>query len=164
MRNSGLTIVEVTIITVITAIVVLAVGANLVAAHYFRATTHDTIELSREARIATNHMARVLRFAKPGTITAGEDEISATVDSGHLLLITSDNTDIVYTRTANNTLTYTQDGVTNVIAGGGESDIDIIDFDGIWYSLTSEIEIELTAEKEGRSISVQTRILVLGEQ
>lgn len=167
MRNSGFTIAELTIVMVISAIVVVATGANLVAAHYFRATTQDTIELSREARIATNHMARVLRFAKPGTITAGSNQISATIEGipQHLDFITSD-TAIVYTRnTANNTLTYTQGAASpEVIAGGGPSDIDIAYFDGLLYSgPPEEVEIKLTAEKEGRSVSVQTRILVLGE-
>ncbi len=170
MKNSGLTIAELTIVMVICAIVVVAIGANLVAAHYFRATTQDTIEVSREARIATNHMARVLRFAKPGTVTAGSNQITATIDGGHFkdkdgnLTIIQTDTDILYERdTTNKTLTYKQAaGSPEVIAGGGQADIDITYFNGIWYSGSSELEIKLTAEKGGRSVSVQTRILALG--
>jgi len=181
MRNNGLTITELTIVIAISTIVALAIGFNFVAANYFRNTTENTVEVSREARIALNHISRTLRFADPDPsiptpITAGANQITATIEGGHfrdksgnLTLIQSD-TVIRYERdTANDTLEYTYDlggasESTVVIAGSGAKDIDITYFDGIWYGTPPEIEVKLTAEKDNRSISVQTRILVLGEQ
>jgi len=175
MRNNGLTITELTIVIAISTIVALAIGFNFVAANYFRNTTENTVEVSREARIALNHISRTLRFADPDSsiptpITAGANQITATIKEGHISLIQTNDTVIRYERdTTNDTLEYTYDlGGANestvVIAGGGAKDIDITYFDGIWYGTPPEIEVKLTAEKDNRSISVQTRILVLGEQ
>ena len=133
MRNNAFTLTEFIIVIVISTIVVVTIGFNLVAANRFRIITQENVELSREARIAVNHMTRVLRFADPSTITASSDSISATIEAGHLPFITSD-TVVTYARNAaNDTLTYTQGGAgAEPLAGGGQADIDIQFFKGDW--------------------------------
>jgi prepilin-type N-terminal cleavage/methylation domain-containing protein len=163
MRNNAFTLTELVMVIVISTIVVCAIGFNLVAANYFRATTQDNVEISREARIAINHMTRVLRFAKVSEpITAGSNSITANIEGGRLSFITAD-TPVAYTRNVvNDTLEYTQGATTQTIAGGGQRSIDITYFDGIWNNATKEMTIKITAEKGGRSVSIQTRILAMG--
>ena len=164
MRNKGLTLIELTVVIAISTVIGLAITFNFLTAHYLRSMTQDNIALSREARIAMNHMTRVLRFAKPATITAGSNQISATIEGvpQHLNFITSDTT-ITYTRdTDNDTLEYTQGAESAlVIAGGGERDIDITYFEGSWDG--TELEVKLMAQKEDRPVSLLTRIRPLGE-
>ncbi len=167
MRNKGFSIIELAVVMTISTIIGLAIAFNFVTVHYLRSMTQDNIALSRETRIAMNHMTRVLRFAKPATIDdTVANQISATIEGvpQHLDFITSD-TNIAYTRdTDNNTLEYTQGAeAAVVIAGGGERDIDITYFQPSWDSTEVELEIKLTAQKESRSVSLLTKIRPLGE-
>ncbi|UCD54598.1 MAG: hypothetical protein JSV93_03505 [Candidatus Omnitrophota bacterium] len=128
MRNNGFSLIEVTIIVSISALIGLAITFNFVIAHHLRCMTEDNVAISREVRIAMNHMTRVLRFAKPDTLDdTVENQISATIEGGHLDFIASADADIVYEYIPENkSIEYTQDeNPAIVIAGGGEREIDI---------------------------------------
>jgi len=163
MKNKGLTLIELITAMVITAIVSLAITVYFVSEHRFRGAIRDRIELSREARIAMNHMTRVLRFAK-SVDTAVADQITAVIEGGpegdshhHLDFITNDNTTVVYTRNADNTLTYTQGENAPV-----EIARNITNFpQPIWKD--PELGIQLTASDGDNVLSIQTKIRALPE-
>lgn len=161
MKSKGLSLLEVTIVMVISSILGLAIAVNFVFVEKLRSTTEEKIALTREARIAMNHMARVLRGVKvTEPVTAGPDQITATIEGGYLSFIPSDAT-VSYTRnTTDNTLEYTLNGSTSVIAGAPEKEIYITYFEGRWDG--SKFEIKLKAEKGDLPVFLRTKIMALG--
>lgn len=166
MKHKGLTLIELVVAMVVTTIIALSMVLYFVGENSFRNMMQERVTLAREARIATNHMTRVLRFAIPDTIDDTIDnQISATIAVGdssnpHLGSITSD-TYVEYILNDDNTLMYTQgiDGTPIEIAE------DIIYFDSTFDN--PELTIQLIAEKtiKGtvKSIPIETTIRVLGE-
>ena len=69
MKNKGFTLTELIVTMVIGSIIILAITVQFVAEYRFRRAIEERGDSSREARIAMNHMARVLRFVVPGTIS-----------------------------------------------------------------------------------------------
>lgn len=163
MRKKGLTLIELVIAMAIGGIVALAITAHFVSEYRFRSAIQDKVTLAREARIAMNHMARVLRFAKASTVNVTTDPqtgetlaINATIEGGHLSFIISD-TAVAYALDAGNNLIYTVVGV-----GADTIATDITVFNGNWGS-PPDLVINLTAQKEYQSIPLQTTIRVLAE-
>ena len=63
MKNKGLTLIELAVVVVIVAIATLAITMHFVSEQRFRTNVQEKINIGKEARIAMNHMVRVLRFA-----------------------------------------------------------------------------------------------------
>ena len=156
MKEKGLSLIELIVTTVVVAIASLTIAAYFVSEYKFRRAMKQRISLSREARIAINHMTRVLRFAQPDTINDTVDnQIIANIEGGHVIFIDSETAIMYELDVVNNTIEYTQDEDTVEVANR------ITSFTPVWND--PQIEIQLVANEGGSSITVETEIRALGE-
>jgi len=161
MKKNGLTLMELMIVIIISSFIGLAITAYFVSEFRFRLAMQDRIALTREARIATNHMRRVLRFASSVNIQGGT-AIMADIEGGHLDFIENDIT-IAYGRNGTD-LSYVIDPHAippetpqlSVIA----TNISALNFEEINHG----VRITLTAENNNSSVTLQTNVRPLGGQ
>jgi len=160
MKKNGLTLMELMIVIIISSFIGLAITAYFVSEFRFRLAMQDRIALTREARIATNHMRRVLRFASSVNIQGAGTIIVADIEGGHLDFIENDIT-IAYGRNGTD-LSYVIDPhavppetpQVSVIA----TNISALNFADINHG----VRIILTAENNNSSVTLQTNVRPLG--
>jgi len=159
-KSSGFTLVELIVTMVLCAMVILTLSVHLIANTRFHRVVRERVAALREARIAMDHMIRVLRFADISTVAIDANRISATIQGTHprehLSFITQD-THVEYDYAAGDrTITYTQDAnAPEVIAR------DITAFNAAWN--IPYLTIQLTAERYHRPVNLETDIRCLGD-
>lgn len=96
MRNKGFTLLELLITsTVVMPIILLGVTGLFVAEYNVRNFTQDLLTVSREARIAMDHMTRVIRFSD--NVQIGANSVTAHLEPGHLFYPSAGYVNVVYT-------------------------------------------------------------------
>lgn len=164
MKKRGLSLTELIVAIVISSIVMLAITVYFVSEYRFRSMMQDRIAITREARLAMNHMTRILRFADPGPLSTSidTDKINTMIEGGHLafmpeLPLGMENSYVVkYERLGTNVLEYTQDP-------GEPDEIARYITEFIPIRTSDLIEIRLTAQKGNQSVSLKTKIRAFGE-
>jgi prepilin-type N-terminal cleavage/methylation domain-containing protein len=163
MNNRGLTLIELTVTMVIGGIIFLALTCQFVAELTFRTMINNQIGATDEASIAMRHMTRVLRYAKPSTVSTVivsgyVTSITATIDkavAGSNLPEFTADTVVIYGRKSVNTFEYKRGTDAPIIISNR-----ITDFPVTWVN--PNLTIQLTAQQGNKNSSLNTRIRVLG--
>jgi Tfp pilus assembly protein PilW len=168
MNSRGLTLAELTVAMVIGGVIFFALTCQFVAELTFRKTINNQIAATDDASVAMRHMTRVLRYAKPSTVstvpvTGYATSITATID--HATAHSADNCDnlseftadavVTYGRTSVNTFEYKRGTAAPIIISNR-----ITDFTPTWVN--PNLSIQLTAQQGNRSSSLNTKIRLLG--
>ena len=170
MNNRGFTLIELIIAMVISGVIFLALTCQFVADQTFRAMINNQIAANSEASIAMRHMTRVLRYARPLTVSttpvAGYDtSITATIDyavAGNNLPEVTADTDVTYGRKSDNTFEVKMGtaGTPSIIS----KYITAFPVTPTWWdSVYKNLTIQLTAQQGNKSSSLNTKIHVLGK-
>lgn len=165
----GFTLAELQVAFVIAGIVSLVLASFYVAEYRFRRSLTSDVDIAREARIATNHMTKVLRFASSFTITSNPPDNTMitvqgnAVEGGHITLIPNQVPNQV---TVRYTLDTTIGQITFLIVETGQSQV--IAENLIYANAVEEVPLSpggnprillsLTFRRNEREISVQTSI------
>ncbi|MCX5667780.1 MAG: prepilin-type N-terminal cleavage/methylation domain-containing protein [Candidatus Omnitrophica bacterium] len=165
MNNRGLTLVELIIAMVISGIIFLALTCQFVSELTFRTMINNQIAATNEASIVMRHMTRVLRYAKPLTISTTTasgyaTSIMATIDyaaAGSNLPEFTADTVVTYGRKSDNTFEYSKGGVVDVISNR----ITAFPATSSWWD-GADLTIQITAQQGNKSSSLNTKIHVLG--
>ena len=80
MKNEGFTLTELMIALVISSLIILSIAVLFVAEYRFRADTNNDVEVAREAKAVMSHMQRILRFAKPSSVSTWSSGVQKTLD------------------------------------------------------------------------------------
>ena len=174
-KKSSFTLLELAITMIVGGILILALASQFVAMSRFKTALENKADPSREAYIALNHMAHVLRFAQtttPPVWYSGTYILAASIEGGHIALIPLTTTPPA---APNSSLCYYQ---WDPVGGGlyfealaapwtGRQKIadHITYFNAVVTGTTSgyEITINLISSKGDTVTPVQTKIKVLGE-
>ena len=164
-----MTLVEVIIVMVLSAILMLVMTVQFVASQRALDIIGVQIAASQEAAVAVSHISRVLRFAIPSEIHiipsgTGEGytiEINVKIEGGHLGSFTRDTDGVNYTWIQGRR-------ILNYTAGTGAADVtiarDVTNFSA-GYDKFNEFNISLTVTKgtaqNARSVAVTTKIYTL---
>ena len=175
VKNRGLTLTELIIAMVIGGIVLLAITCQFVAEQTFRTSINNRIAAINDASIAMHHMTRVLRYAKPSTVSTAPatgyvTSITATIDhavahttAGDNLPEFTANTVVIYGWKADNSFEYTRGAATQTISKYITAfPVTSLWWDGANNNLTIQITAQTNAKQGNGSSSLNTKIRVLG--
>jgi len=149
-------------VMVIGGIMALVMTCQFVAEYRFRTALKNQANVLEDAQLAMNHLARVLRFAKPATVAVTNDSnystiVNANIEGGHLSAMPS-LTHVVYRRAiATDSIEY--------ISGSGNPAViarNVTGFTCSWDLSKNEFTITLTTGTGGKKSSLETKILALG--
>jgi len=101
MKKDAVSLVELILVMVLSGILMLSLACGFVSMISFNNMLRDNTELARDARFATYHMTRFLRFGLPSDVTliysTSISRIRAGIEGGHFLAdVPAGATRIVY--------------------------------------------------------------------
>ncbi len=165
MNKTGFTLIELMVTVLICGFIVLAMTCLFVAALKFYNTISDQANATTDASLGMHSMQRVLRWATPSTTpsTGSGDgyimRVKVTINTtGNLPEILSNNTTVIFGLKADSNFEYKAGAAAaHVIAN------DITGFNPSWDSTNNELALQITATKNTRSSSLESKVHLLGE-
>ena len=179
MNRRGLTLTELIVVLMLSAILITVVTIQFVMMAGLKTDTGDKAYVIREARLIMNHMSKVLRFAKPdGTLHffingTSTKEIRANIRKGHINLVTGSDTVCYYKQvisedgfTPNDFCFKKGEGSTEwQVIGRGVTSFDADNTGNrLWDPATKLLTLRFTVTRKNASIPVETTIKVIGEE
>jgi len=171
MRRRGMTLVELTVVMVLSAILLLAMTSQFLANQNVQAAIANQLFAVQEAEVALTHMTRVLRFAVPSpapvingdlgsypggsTIQATIEGAAAGQDKYHLPEFTSD-TQVEYAQDSGHDLYCIIGTGAPVLIAKGVTLTTTLNSSG--FSADHNFTITVLAQKGNRSITLNTAI------
>lgn len=180
MKKRGFTLIELVITMVLIGILILAMSCQFVALVRFNPATEsadgtrkESAVASREALVVMRHMTRVLRFAKPDSISVSIDSrIAAAIEGGHLLnLVPNDLDSFCYYRLDKTEMPYKFFSVLSDLDVPFQQSPDeillssnVTSFLPTWDPATKLLTLKLEFTDKKVTLPVETVIRVLGSE
>ena len=166
MNKRGFTLIELLVTLILCGCVILVMTCQFVTELKSYNIISDQTNATTDASLVMHDMERVLRYAKSsGTVGINNNanysaSVTVTIDNtGNLPEITANNTTVIFGRLkdATNTFQY-------VVGGGTPYPItqDITAFTPSWDSGNKELTFQITATRNGRSSSLESKVHFLG--
>lgn len=163
-NDKGITLAEVFFAIAICALTLMVLFSNIIIQKNFQKSIKDNTDISREGQIGIDHMARIMRFAVPATITTtGTTAIEFQVPAGNINYITSDTWVKYSYNSTNHTLSY----IVNSKSGSPSSNVIVrnvnafsVSWDGSVY-INIEMVVSQGAAPWIRYFPLETRVRVL---
>lgn len=167
-RRRGLTMLELMVAVVMVGIVAIAISCQYVAEQTFRTIINNQVDATHDASLVMHHMTRVLRYAKTSEFYMNSDpdyvsSIRATIDhtaTGISLPEFTSDTVVVYGRKSDNTFEYKMGGASPYVISNCITNFPVEN--SWWNSNTSDLSLQITAQKGARSSLLRTKIHILG--